>query len=72
MAADGSGGDVIIRLYEACGGRARGSVEVGFLADAIGRCDTLERPIGGDPVEGGTAHLLDLRPFEVMTLRAYR
>ncbi|WP_026927235.1 glycoside hydrolase family 38 C-terminal domain-containing protein [Granulicoccus phenolivorans] len=69
MAADGSG-DVIIRLYEACGGRARGSVEVGFLADAIGRCDTLERPIG-DPVEG-TAHLLDLRPFEVMTLRAYR
>lgn len=69
LADDGSG-DVIVRLYEASGGRARGSVEVGFLADAIGRCDTLERPIG-DPVEG-TVHLIDLRPFEVLTLRAYR
>ncbi|MFJ9951254.1 alpha-mannosidase [Kitasatospora sp. NPDC091207] len=71
LADDGSG-DVIVRVYEANGGRARGRLATSFpLAGAV-PCDLLERPwdgtrgsvaVSGDGVE------LALRPFELVTLR---
>ncbi|MGV9263263.1 alpha-mannosidase [Kitasatospora sp. NPDC003701] len=71
LADDGSG-DVVVRVYEANGGRARGRLTTSFpLAGAV-PCDLLERPwdgtrgsveVSGDGVE------LALRPFELVTLR---
>ena len=72
--ADDAGGDVIVRLYEAHGGRARASLSTGFaLAHAVA-CDLLERPLAEAPapvVAGNTVELA-LRPFELVTLRLPR
>ncbi|MEV7178033.1 glycoside hydrolase family 38 C-terminal domain-containing protein [Kitasatospora sp. NPDC093679] len=61
--ADDRSGDVVVRLYESCGGRARVRVAPGFEYARVDRCDLLERPTG----EGATE--LRLRPFELVTLR---
>jgi len=68
LAEDGSQ-DVIVRLYEARGGRARGRLSPGFpAADAL-RTDLLERPLADQPA---TPLELDLRAFELVTLRIAR
>ncbi|MDX3231060.1 alpha-mannosidase [Streptomyces sp. ME19-01-6] len=69
--ADDRGGDVVVRLYEAHGVRARATLTPGFpLASAL-VTDLLERPLD-DPashqVTDGSVRLT-LRPFQILTLR---
>ena len=67
-------GDVVVRLYEASGGRRTTTVAAGFAAAGVEIVDLLERPlpdqvrIGSDP----EAVTLTLRPFEIVTLRYRR
>ena len=68
LADDGSG-DVVVRLYEARGTRARGRVVPGFGAGTATRTDLLERPWPEQPAD---ALELDLRAFELVTLRLPR
>ena len=68
-AADDASGDVVVRMHEAFGGRARGRLTgaVPFTAAAV--CDLLERPTGGlEAIDDGAVEV-ELRPFEVRTLR---
>ena len=69
--ADNRSGDVVVRLYEARGGRAQTRVAAGFpLASAV-ETDLLERPAG--PLRQRGAKLEPtLRPFQIRTLRLTR
>ncbi|MFT2816991.1 alpha-mannosidase [Leifsonia sp. A12D58] len=73
--AEDRSGDVIVRLYEAHGSRARATVTSGFPAADIGETDLLERPLA-DPramlAQDGDATRLELRPFQLVTLRFSR
>jgi alpha-mannosidase len=83
--ADDRSGDVIVRLYEAYGGRARARISAPYpLADVLA-CDLLEEPLEGPlaPVvrqlsaESYAAVREDrwdvaLRPFQIATLRLRR
>lgn len=60
--------DLIVRLNEACGDRARVTVQVGGGASAAWRCNLLEEPLEPVAVIDGSV-TLDLRPFELVTLR---
>lgn len=70
LADDGSG-DVILRCYESEGRRGRVSIEPRF--DTVGwqRTDLLETAEPGAPAGDSTVDL-DLRPFEIVTLRFRR
>ncbi|NYF15427.1 alpha-mannosidase [Microbacterium sp. AK009] len=73
QAEDGSG-DVIVRLYEAGGRRARTRVGFHAHAAAVRLTDLLERDVHGDvpvvEVTGdGSAIELEFRPFQFRTLR---
>ena len=73
LAEDGSG-DVVVRLYEAYGSRARGRLTTGFEVSGITETDLIERPIaraGLRAVQGPVAEL-ELRPFQICTLRLSR
>ena len=73
LAEDGSG-DVVVRLYEAYGSRARGRLTVGFDVTGVVETDLLERPVAAAAlraVEGPYAEL-ELRPFQIVTLRLSR
>jgi alpha-mannosidase len=68
LAADGSG-DVIVRLYESCGGQACGRLHALFPVASAWRADLLEESLGSvaaDPFE------LELRAFEIVTVRISR
>ncbi|MGW8556238.1 alpha-mannosidase [Streptomyces tubercidicus] len=73
--ADDQSGDVVVRLYEAHGGRARTVLTTGFPLASAAVTDLLEReldPIGttGAAVHTGAGQLpLTLRPFQILTLR---
>jgi alpha-mannosidase len=73
LADDGSG-DVVVRLYEALGGRARARLRPSFAATGARVTDLLERPAdGGDlPVDPDGAVPVELRPFQVLTVRLGR
>ncbi|MFG2894168.1 alpha-mannosidase [Streptomyces sp. NPDC048248] len=70
LADDGSG-DVVVRLHEAHGGRARAVLTTGFdLAGAV-TTDLLERATTDGPAierHGNTVRMA-LRPFQIVTLR---
>ncbi len=68
--ADDSSGDRIVRLYEATGARSMARLS-GLGRTAVSRVDSLERP--GDEIGevDGELHL-ELRPFELVTLRLRR
>lgn len=73
--AEDRGGDVIVRLYESRGGRARATLTPGFPVTAAVESDLLERPLAGSAVgaltpDGGVA--LTLRPFQIVTVRLHR
>ncbi|MET0461462.1 MAG: glycoside hydrolase family 38 C-terminal domain-containing protein, partial [Ilumatobacteraceae bacterium] len=70
LADDGSG-DVIVRLHEACGDRARTTVASDRRIMAASRCNLLEEPSSGFEVSDGIV-ALTLRPFELLTLRLTR
>ncbi|NBE54240.1 alpha-mannosidase [Streptomyces boluensis] len=73
LADDGSG-DVVVRCYEAAGGRARTRLELGFVAGSVVATDLLERALpeaAAYEVRDGEV-ALSLRPFELVTLRFTR
>ncbi|MFE3080291.1 alpha-mannosidase [Nocardia tengchongensis] len=73
LADDGSG-DVVVRLYEAAGGRATAVLTPGFTFTGYRCCDLLERPLPEEMVAESTdgGILLRLRPFQLVTLRFSR
>ena len=70
LADDGSG-DVIVRLHEACGDRARVTVASDRRIMAASRCNLLEEPAAAFEVSDGIV-AITLRPFELLTLRLTR
>ncbi|MEU8531181.1 glycoside hydrolase family 38 C-terminal domain-containing protein, partial [Streptomyces sp. NPDC048629] len=73
LADDGSG-DVVVRLYEAHGGRVAARLTPGFTHAGVQVCDLLERPLPEEDAgtEDGGDVALRLRPFELRTLRFVR
>ncbi|WP_340374682.1 glycoside hydrolase family 38 C-terminal domain-containing protein [Streptomyces sp. SS7] len=73
--ADDRSGDVVVRLYESRGGRARGLVRTGFPLAGFEVTDLLERPREEDAeaaTDADGAVEVSLRPFQVLTLRLRR
>ncbi|HWV79737.1 MAG TPA: glycosyl hydrolase-related protein, partial [Isoptericola sp.] len=70
LAEDGSG-DVVVRLYESLGGRARARVTPAFEHTGVVVTDLLERPLDVASRDGDDV-LLELTPFQVVTLRVRR
>ena len=66
--ADDGSGDLVVRGYEAYGGHRRARLRVVLPFATASRTDLLERPRRDVPVEDG-AVCLELRPFELVTLR---
>ncbi|MBT2508722.1 alpha-mannosidase [Streptomyces sp. ISL-98] len=70
--AEDRSGDVIVRLYEAGGGRATAKLATAFPVDSLTETDLLERPLpetaAYEPAPDGTLRLT-LRPFQILTLR---
>ncbi|UGB35506.1 glycosyl hydrolase-related protein [Microbacterium sp. cx-55] len=72
LAEDGSG-DVIVRLYEASGGRRTTALHIDVPGARVHEVDLLERTIvGGRQFASGDGIILTLRPFEILTLRCAR
>ncbi|MEV6651575.1 glycoside hydrolase family 38 C-terminal domain-containing protein [Streptomyces sp. NPDC051219] len=72
--ADDGTGDVVVRLYEAAGGRATAVLSTGFPALSAVSTDLLERPLADAPaylVADGRIEV-SLRPFQLLTLRLAR
>jgi alpha-mannosidase len=69
--ADDRSGDVVVRLYESLGGRARTRLRASFPLAGVEVTDLLERPTAGEPVEVAAdgSVPVELRPFQVLTLR---
>ena len=72
--AEDRSGDVIVRLYEAAGARAEGSVGFGFPAERITETDLLERTISPMAIrsQADGSVQLTLRAFQIVTLRVSR
>jgi alpha-mannosidase len=71
--ADDRTGDVIVRIYEALGGRAATTVRAGFAVAASSVVDLLERPVASpSTVESDGGVRVELRPFQIVTLRLAR
>lgn len=62
--ADDKSGDVVVRLYECLGGRARFTLTPGFECVRAQVTDLLERPQRTVSLED-----VELRPFQILTLR---
>lgn len=81
--ADDRSGDVVVRMYEARGGRASATARAHFPVSGIEAVNLLEEPyeeaphldvdLPGGPggAEGGAA-VFTLRPFQILTLRLRR
>ena len=77
--ADDESGDVVLRVYEALGGRARARLTPSFAVDSVEETDLLERPLPDREhrecavtvAEAGEVDLA-LRPFQILTLRLKR
>ncbi|MET9021369.1 glycoside hydrolase family 38 C-terminal domain-containing protein [Actinopolymorpha sp. NPDC004070] len=69
--AEDRSGDVVVRLYEAHGGRATGRVSTSFGAASVTETDLLERPLADREVVDGAVEVT-LRPFQILTLRFAR
>jgi alpha-mannosidase len=71
QAQDGSG-DMVLRCYESTGGRASARLTTAFAASHVVVCDFLERalPEMADAASfDGTTISLNLKPFQIVTLR---
>ncbi|MFD7289387.1 alpha-mannosidase [Streptomyces sp. NPDC059863] len=66
--ADDRSGDLVVRLYESRGGRARTVLSAAFPVVSVCETDLLEEPIAARPYEDGSVGLA-LRPFQILTLR---
>ena len=71
-AADRSG-DLVVRVYESLGGRARGTVRLDLPVGSVTTATLLEEPLddGEVPVVDGAVPV-ELGAFEVRTLRVVR
>jgi alpha-mannosidase len=69
--ADDRSGDVVVRLYESRGGRARTRLTAGFTVTGAYETDLLEETLAVRP-HSGDAVALTLRPFQILTLRLAR
>jgi alpha-mannosidase len=67
--ADDRSGDVVVRLYESRGGRARAVLSTGFSLALAQVTDLLEGPTGASPEQRGDRVTLTLRPFQIVTVR---
>lgn len=68
-AADDRSGDVVVRCYEPLGARARSVLRTSFPLGRAWFTDLLERPLSeAEPGSDGSVQL-QLRPFQVVTLR---
>ena len=70
-AADDRSGDVVLRCYESLGGQATVTFTFGFPVRSASVTDLLERTLIELTVQDGTVNM-QLRPFEVVTLRVSR
>ncbi|MFJ4900877.1 alpha-mannosidase [Streptomyces sp. NPDC088727] len=66
--ADDRSGDVVVRLYEACGGAVGARLSAGFTLAGAQDCDLLEQPERELEPEDGVVGLA-FRPFQIRTLR---
>ncbi|WP_398957733.1 glycosyl hydrolase-related protein [Streptomyces sp. GC420] len=66
--AEDRGGDVVVRLYESRGGRARAVLTTSFPVVRAEVTDLLERPLR-EAETGPSGPVLSLRPFQILTLR---
>ena len=66
--ADDGSGDLIVRLYEACGARTSCTVAMPTCITGAARCNLLEEPQQGFEVGDGIV-ALTLKPFQLVTLR---
>jgi alpha-mannosidase len=66
--AEDRSGDVVVRLYEALGGRAKARLTPAFVARQANLVDLVEEPLGAAEFDAGAVRL-DFRPFEIKTLR---
>jgi len=66
LAEDGKG--MVVRVYEAHGGRGFVTLNFGFDVTEGCECDCLERPIGPVAVKGN-AFTFSVTPFEIKTFR---
>lgn len=69
--AEDRSGDVIVRLFEPYGARSRGRLPIEFDHRFVDRVDLLEQPLAGVDVVDGSV-LVELRPFEILSLRIKR
>ncbi len=72
--ADDRSGDVVVRLYETLGGRAATRLRAAFPVARAEVTDLLERPLEQEPLTVGPdgSVALELRPFQILTLRLRR
>ncbi len=68
-AADDRSGDVVVRCYESLGGKATTTLKTSFPLRRAAVTDLLERQLSELQIEPGNQLTLDLRPFQVLTLR---
>jgi alpha-mannosidase len=68
-AADDRSGDLVVRMYESLGGRAQTTVRASFQLRRALLTDLLERRLDDLEVDAGHLVHLDLKPFQVVTLR---
>lgn len=67
------GDALLVRLVERGGGRGRVALRFAFEVDAVDAVDLVERPRPDDSIErDGDRYLVELRPFQVVTLRVVR
>jgi alpha-mannosidase len=66
--ADDGSGDLVVRLFEACGDRSPVAVRANGRVSAATRCNALEEPQSVIDVADGFVDLT-MRPFELVTLR---
>ncbi|MEU9114042.1 glycoside hydrolase family 38 C-terminal domain-containing protein [Streptomyces sp. NPDC048483] len=67
--AEDRSGDVVIRLYESRGGRATGAVSPAFPVERATVTDLLERPLREEEAGPTSDVAVELRPFQILTLR---
>jgi hypothetical protein len=68
-------GDVVVRLYESLGGRATARIAASFEVIGVRCTDLLERAVDTPPgftVDHDGTVQLELRPFQIVTLRFAR
>lgn len=72
--AEDRSGDVVVRLYEALGSKARGEMTTGFEWKEVHETDLMERTVPNAAVVNVSDERvsLSLRPFQLVTLRFVR